>query len=151
VKLALDTVIVGKRRWSVRCSKAEQLLSPVTLKGTMSHDSQLQQAVLAELSWEPSVTAAHIGVTNAGVVTLAGHVESFVEKHAAETATRLVRDVQALAEEIEARHPFYALREPLFVRTNCFPVGAPVAKAALGAMPTRSARADQDTRRAGPA
>jgi hypothetical protein len=33
----------------------------------MSQDKQLQQAVLAELEWEPSVIAAHIGVmANAG-------------------------------------------------------------------------------------
>jgi hypothetical protein len=36
----------------------------------MSNDRDLQNAVLAELTWEPSVTAAHIGVTaSAGVVT----------------------------------------------------------------------------------
>jgi hypothetical protein len=29
----------------------------------MSNDSHLQQTILAELSWEPSITAAHIGVT----------------------------------------------------------------------------------------
>ncbi len=57
----------------------------------MSHDSKLQQDVLAEFKWEPSVTAAHIGVTaNAGVVTLTGHVESYAEKLAAETAARRV-------------------------------------------------------------
>ena len=28
----------------------------------MSHDSQLQQSVLAEFNWEPRVTAGHIGV-----------------------------------------------------------------------------------------
>ena len=27
----------------------------------MSRDDKLQKAVLAELSWEPSITAAHIG------------------------------------------------------------------------------------------
>ena len=53
----------------------------------MSHDSQLQQAVLAELEWEPSVNPTHIGVAaNAGVVTLIGHVANYVQKHAAETA-----------------------------------------------------------------
>jgi osmotically-inducible protein OsmY len=72
----------------------------------MPNDSQLQQAVLAELAWEPSVTAAHIGVAaNAGVVTLTGYVESFAEKHAAEAAARRVRGVIALAEEIEVRLP----------------------------------------------
>jgi hypothetical protein len=29
----------------------------------MSKDSELQQAILAEFEWEPSVTAGHIGVT----------------------------------------------------------------------------------------
>jgi osmotically-inducible protein OsmY len=70
----------------------------------MSNDDYLQKAVLAELSWEPSVTAAHIGVTaNAGVVTLTGYVENFAEKQAAETAARRVKGVKAVAEEIEVR------------------------------------------------
>jgi osmotically-inducible protein OsmY len=39
----------------------------------MPFDKQLRQAELAKLDWEPSVVAAHIGVTaNAGVVTLTG-------------------------------------------------------------------------------
>jgi hypothetical protein len=29
----------------------------------IDNDSTLQQAILTELSWEPSVSAAHIGVT----------------------------------------------------------------------------------------
>jgi len=72
----------------------------------MSDDDQLQQAVLAELSWEPSVAAAHIGVSaKDGVVTLTGHVESFAQKHAAEAAARRVGGVDAVAEEIEVRLP----------------------------------------------
>jgi osmotically-inducible protein OsmY len=78
----------------------------------MSHDSDLQQTVLAELSWEPSVTAANIGVTaKAGVVALTGHVESYVEKYAAETAARRVRGVKAVAEEIEVRLPSALVRD----------------------------------------
>jgi osmotically-inducible protein OsmY len=73
----------------------------------MSQDSQLQQSVLAEFNWEPSVTAGHIGVTaSAGVVTLSGHVDSYAEKHAAETAARRVKGVKAVAEEIEVRLAF---------------------------------------------
>jgi osmotically-inducible protein OsmY len=73
----------------------------------MMNDNQLQQAVLAELKWEPSITAAHIGVTaKGGVVALTGHVESFMEKHAAETAAGRVKGVKAVAEEIEVRLPF---------------------------------------------
>jgi osmotically-inducible protein OsmY len=75
-------------------------------------DTKLQQAVLAELAWEPSVTAAHIGVTAiSGVVTLTGHVESFAEKHAAESAAARVKGVEAVAEEIEVRLGFDAQRD----------------------------------------
>jgi osmotically-inducible protein OsmY len=73
----------------------------------MSQDSQLQQDVLAEFKWEPSVTARHIGVTaNHGVVTLSGHVDSYAQKHAAEAAARRVKGVRGVAEEIEVRLPF---------------------------------------------
>ena len=71
------------------------------------HDEALQRAVLAQLHWEPSVTAAHIGVAaNDGVVTLTGHVENFAEKHAAEAATRLVKGVTGVVEDIEVRLAF---------------------------------------------
>ena len=77
----------------------------------MSQDRELQQAVLDEFIWEPSVTAGHIGVTaNAGVVTLSGHVDSYAKKHAAETAARRVKGVRAVAEEIEVRLPFETKR-----------------------------------------
>lgn len=73
----------------------------------MSHDNELKSAVLAELKWEPSVEASHIGVTaKDGVVTLMGNVGSFAEKQAAETATGRVKGVKAIAEEIEVRLPF---------------------------------------------
>lgn len=70
----------------------------------MSHDSELRAAVQKELSWEPSIVSAHIGVTaDAGVVTLSGHVNSFAQKHAAESAAKRVKGVKAVAEEIEVR------------------------------------------------
>jgi osmotically-inducible protein OsmY len=73
----------------------------------MSQDSDLQSAVLAELAWEPSVTAAHIGVAaDQGVITLTGHVESYAQKHAAEAAARRVKGVLAVAENIEVQIPF---------------------------------------------
>jgi osmotically-inducible protein OsmY len=76
----------------------------------MSEDSQLQQKILDELKWEPSVVAAHIGVTaNGGVVTLTGHVGSFAEKHEAEMAAGRVKGVKAVAEELEVRLPFDAV------------------------------------------
>ena len=51
----------------------------------MKTDKQIQQDVIAELKWEPSVNEAHIGVeVKDGIVTLAGHVASFAEKWNAE-------------------------------------------------------------------
>jgi osmotically-inducible protein OsmY len=72
----------------------------------MSRDNQLQQDVLAELVWEPSVVSAHIGVTaNDGVITLTGHVDSFLQKHAAEIAVGRVKGVRAIAENIDVHLP----------------------------------------------
>ena len=67
---------------------------------------QLRQDVLDELEFEPSVDAAHIGVAvEKDVVSLSGHVASYAEKLAAVTATRRIRGVRAIADEIEVRHP----------------------------------------------
>ena len=84
----------------------------------MSHDDQLQKAVLAELHWEPSITAAHIGVAaDNGTVTLTGHVTSYGQKHAAEMATGRVKGVRAIAEEIEVRLPFEINRDDADIAT----------------------------------
>jgi len=73
----------------------------------MSNDDQLQQEVLAELNWEPSISSARLGVSaNDGVITLTGHVETFAEKYAAEKAAGRVKGVKAVAEEIEVKLPF---------------------------------------------
>jgi len=70
-------------------------------------DKSLQQAVLDELEWEPSVNAAHIGVAaKDGVVTLSGDVNSYAEKWAAERAARRVYGVKAVAEELQVRYAF---------------------------------------------
>ena len=67
-------------------------------------DRQLRQRVIDELEFEPSVNAAHIGVSvHDGVVTLTGHVSWYGEKFAAVRATRWVKDVHAIADEIEVR------------------------------------------------
>ncbi len=77
----------------------------------MNTDHKLKTDVLAELAWEPSVSADHIGVTaKDGVVTLTGHVDSYWQKHAAETAAGRVQGVKALAEEIEIRLPIHFKR-----------------------------------------
>ena len=67
----------------------------------MKTDRQLQQDVSAELDWEPSVHAAHIGVeVNDGVVTLTGQVESYAEKWSAERVAQRVSGVKAMATEL---------------------------------------------------
>ena len=68
------------------------------------NDKQLQQAVIDELDWEPSVDASHIGVTASnGVVTLNGHVPTYWKKRAAEKAAERVKGVKAIVEEIEVQ------------------------------------------------
>jgi osmotically-inducible protein OsmY len=70
-------------------------------------DQTLQRAVMDELEWEPSINAAHIGVTaNNGAVTLTGHVDSYMERSAAERAAGRVNGVKAVVEELEVRYPF---------------------------------------------
>lgn len=67
----------------------------------MKTDRQLQQDVSAELEWEPSVHAAHIGVeVREGVVTLAGQVDSYAEKWSAERVAQRVSGVKAMATEL---------------------------------------------------
>lgn len=76
-----------------------------TMTETMT-DADIQRAVLEELKWEPSVNAAHIGVSvKNGVVTLTGHVASFAEKYGAEKAAKRVKGVQAVANELDVRLP----------------------------------------------
>ena len=73
----------------------------------MSKDSELKKVVLDELSWEPSVDAAHIGVTaKDGVVTLTGQVDNYSHKAGAEKAASRVKGVRAVVEEIEVKLPY---------------------------------------------
>jgi osmotically-inducible protein OsmY len=72
----------------------------------MKTDMMLQQDVIAELEWEPSVDATHIGVAvEDGVVTLSGYVPTYAEKWAAEEAAFRVSGVRAVAEEIDVKLP----------------------------------------------
>ena len=67
-------------------------------------DKTLRQCVIDELDWEPTVDAAHIGVAvDDGVVTLTGHVPTYTQLVAAETAVKRVKGVRALAQDIEVR------------------------------------------------
>lgn len=59
---------------------------------------------MAELKWEPAVHAEQIGVeVKDGIVTLAGHVDSFPAKWNAERAAQRVAGVKAVAVEIDVK------------------------------------------------
>jgi osmotically-inducible protein OsmY len=67
-------------------------------------DLQVQEDVMKELHWEPSVNAAHIGVeVHEGIVTLSGHVDTFAQKWRAEDAAKRVHGVKALAIDIHVQ------------------------------------------------
>jgi len=68
-------------------------------------DFELKREVESELNWDPEVkSAAAIGVSvKDGIVTLRGHVDSFIEKLAAENAVTHVRGVKAVVNELEVR------------------------------------------------
>ena len=72
----------------------------------MKTDAQLQQDVMNELKWDPSVKAAIRVDAKDGVVTLSGYVDSYSKKWAADRAAARVFGVKAVeAEEIKVRLP----------------------------------------------
>jgi osmotically-inducible protein OsmY len=69
-------------------------------------DEQIQKDVLAELKWDARVQPNEVGVAvKDGVVTLAGWVDAYTKRWAAEEAAHRVRGVKAVANEIEVRLP----------------------------------------------
>jgi osmotically-inducible protein OsmY len=71
------------------------------------NDKILRKDILEEFEFDPSFDAEHIGVAvENNVVTLSGHVDNYAQKLAAIAATRRVKGVHAIAEEIQVRFPF---------------------------------------------
>ena len=69
-------------------------------------DLELRKNVESELTWEPSVDAAEIGVgVSNSVVTLSGNVDSYWEKWAAERAAARLAGVKAVANELKVQLP----------------------------------------------
>ena len=69
-------------------------------------DEQIQKDVWAEMKYDARVQPNEIGVAvKDGIVTLAGWVDSYTKKWAAEEAAHRVRGVKAVANEIEVRLP----------------------------------------------
>ncbi|MDO8441326.1 MAG: BON domain-containing protein [Polaromonas sp.] len=68
----------------------------------MKADADLKNDVLTELSWDPLVPEARVGVTvHEGVVTLTGHLDTYAEKIAARRAVERVSGVKAIAVELD--------------------------------------------------
>lgn len=72
----------------------------------MKTDTQIQNDVMAELSWDASVQEKQIGVgIKDGIVILNGEVESLAEKLSAERAALRVEGVRAIVVELDVRLP----------------------------------------------
>jgi len=75
-------------------------------------DSQLQQDVLQELKYEPSISASEIGVTaKDGIVGLTGNVQNFAAKYVAVHATESVGGVKAVTDELKVDLPAFHDRD----------------------------------------
>lgn len=67
----------------------------------MKTDAQLRQDVLDELKWDPIVQACAIGAeAKDGIVTLAGQVDTFAQKDAAERAAQRVVGTRGIVVEV---------------------------------------------------
>jgi osmotically-inducible protein OsmY len=70
----------------------------------MKTDLQLHRDVVDELSWDPRVKEAEIGIAaKDGVVTLSGSVETYAQKYAAERDVERVTGVRAVADDLHVR------------------------------------------------
>jgi osmotically-inducible protein OsmY len=72
----------------------------------MKGDSQLRQDVLNELMWDPSISEKAIGVASQdGIVTLAGFVDTWVQKRNATRAAERVVGVRGVVDELTVNLP----------------------------------------------
>jgi osmotically-inducible protein OsmY len=72
----------------------------------MKSDAQIQQDIMDQLTWEPSIDATHIVVAvRDGVVTLNGAVGTLTEKWEAEHVVKTIAGVRAVADELDVRLP----------------------------------------------
>jgi osmotically-inducible protein OsmY len=72
----------------------------------MRTDHEVQEEVLAELRWEPSLANDDIAVSvRDGVVTLAGFADSWADRWKAERVASRVRGVKGVANDIKVKLP----------------------------------------------
>jgi len=78
----------------------------------MKSNTELQQQVLDELNYEPSVDASDIGVSaHDGIVSLTGKVKSYAENYAAVRAAQRVYGVRAVTNEMNVDLPAFHQRD----------------------------------------
>jgi len=72
----------------------------------MRADRELRMDVLAELSWDPSIRDEDIAsAVKDGVVTLAGTVDTYAQRYAAERAVERVKGVKAIVNDVAVKLP----------------------------------------------
>jgi osmotically-inducible protein OsmY len=83
----------------------------------MRSDSDIKRDVEAELRWSPDVDETDIAVkVNEGEVTLSGFAKNYLEKYRAEIATRRIKGVTAVANDIQVKALAGAPTDPEIAR-----------------------------------
>ena len=72
----------------------------------MRTDTTLRNDIMAELNWDPAIRHEDIAVAvHGGVITLAGTVNSYAQRYAAERAAERVVGVRAIANDLIVKLP----------------------------------------------
>jgi osmotically-inducible protein OsmY len=72
----------------------------------MRTDSELRTDIIAELTWDPSIRNEDIATAvKDGVVTLAGPIDTYAQRYAAERAVERVKGVRAIVNDLTVKLP----------------------------------------------
>jgi len=72
----------------------------------MRTDSELRADIIAELTWDPSIRNEDIATAvKDGVVTLAGTVDTYAQRYAAEHGVERIKGVRAIANDLIVKLP----------------------------------------------
>jgi len=72
----------------------------------MRTDSELRADIIAELTWDPSIRNEDIATAvKHGVVTLAGTVDTYAQRYAAEHGVERIKGVRAIANDLIVKLP----------------------------------------------
>jgi osmotically-inducible protein OsmY len=72
----------------------------------MRTDSELRTDIIAELKWDPSIRDEDIATSvKDGVITLAGTIDTYTQRYAAERAVERVNGVRAIVNDLTVKLP----------------------------------------------